>query len=186
MFVVSIWSVHTFLYNKFSEDSTSLQNSKKELLLKQAFNDNAPGDISKAIIEFVPAKFDKNEITNAIDKFAKESNVKIVSFDTQAGTIYSIKDPNANSQNSSEDNNVDTKQEDSSKTKITNTLKAVDLSIKVKGDKKSFDAFLYKLANSKQYIDIQDINFSFDMNGGYNPQYISEAVINAKTYYKNL
>lgn len=184
IFAVSIWSVHTFLYNKLSEDVEVIKASKQELLVKQSFNDNTPAKLSSSISDFIPAKFDKNEITNAIDKFARESNVSIVSFDTQTGTIYSLKD-SAN-QNNSEDSSGSTNQDTTSEPQITNTLKAVDLNIKVKGDKKSFDVFLEKLAISKQYIDIQDINFSFDTSGSSNPQYISDALISAKIYYQNL
>lgn len=184
IFAVSIWSVHTFLYNNLSEDVEAIKASKKELLVKQAFNDNTPAKLFSSISDFIPAKFDKNEITNAIDKFARESNVSIVSFDTQTGTIYALKD--SASQNNSEDGASSADQDIPSEPKITNTLKAVDLSIKVKGDKKSFDVFLSKLASSKQYIDIQDINFSFDTSGNTNPQYISDALISAKTYYRNL
>lgn len=183
IFAVSIWSAHSLFYTKFSEDMENLKTSKQELLVKQSFNDNSPAALSNSINEFIPTKFDKNEITNAIDKFARESNVKIVSFDTQAGTVYSIKEPN--NQNSVEDQPTQGDVE-GAKPKVTNTLKAVDLSIKVKGDKKSFDNFLSKLANSKQYIDIQDINFSFDLTLGSSNQYVSDALISAKTYYKNL
>ena len=187
IFTVSIWSVNSFLYPRLSSGLKNLNISEQELKIKQAFNDNAPAKLSTSINDFVLPKFDRNDITNLIDRFAKDAGASIISIDIQVGGAI-----NSQQNISSQDDNSESTSNSSSDALMTenvsaiktNTLKVVDLNINIKGPKTSIDRFLSNLSSSKQYIDIQDISISID-NDEFGQQNMQLSIA-AKTYYKKL
>ncbi|MEY2985994.1 MAG: hypothetical protein RJB24_223 [Candidatus Parcubacteria bacterium] len=187
IFTVSIWSVNSFLYPRLSSGLKNLNISEQELKIKQAFNDNSPAKLSTSINDFVLPQFDRNDITNLIDRFAKDAGVSIVSIDIQVGGAInsqqniSSQDDNSESKSNS---NLDVLMTENVTDIKTNTLKVVDLNINIKGPKTSIDRFLSNLSSSKQYIDIQDISISIDNNES--SQQNIQLSIAAQTYYKKL
>lgn len=187
IFTVSIWSVNSFLYPRLSSGLKNLNISEQELKIKQAFNDNSPAKLSRSINDFVLPQFDRNDITNLIDRFAKDAGVSIVSIDIQVGGAInsqqniSSQDDNSESKSNS---NLDVLMTENVTDIKTNTLKVVDLNINIKGPKTSIDRFLSNLSSSKQYIDIQDISISIDNNES--SQQNIQLSITAQTYYKKL
>ncbi|MEX0597972.1 MAG: hypothetical protein WD512_15895 [Candidatus Paceibacterota bacterium] len=181
IFAVAIWSVNSFLLPMVSADLESLDISKKELLLKQSFNDNSPADLSESINELVLKEFDKNKLIDLIAAFAQEANIDISSIDVQVDDTRALS------------TSLDTEAEVTDTEAISvleeeiksNTLKSVNLNINIKGNKSSIDLFLSKLADSKQYIDIQSINISFDQTEDNATQSLDATII-AKIYYEKL
>lgn len=186
IFIVAIWTVNSFLLPRISTETKNINIAKNELAVKQAFNDSSPANISKSVNEFVPKQFNKNELVNLIDRFAIESNINISSLDVQVGTSNR---PSANLELEEESgSNLSTPQiEEDSVPAKSNTLKSVNISISISGNKSSIDLFLSKLVESKQYIDIQDISLSFitDSESEVVSQKV-ESTITAKAYYINL
>jgi len=183
IFGVAIWSVNSFLSPRVESDISLLSKSKKELAIKQNFNDNSPEKLSKSMNEFVLEKFDKNQVINLIENFAKESGIVISALDIQAlGSTSSGSVINDDSLSESDGaSNLVTDEEPD----ISSTLKSVNLSLDIKGSKNAIDSFTSRLSNSKQYIDIQDINISFD-NSGESVVTELDTKINAIIYYIKL
>lgn len=186
IFIVAIWTVNSFLLPRISTETKNINIAKNELAVKQSFNDGSPANISKSVNEFVPKQFNKNELVNLIDRFAIESNINISSLDVQVDTSNR---PSANLELEEESgSNLSTPQiEEDSVPAKSNTLKSVNISISISGNKSSIDLFLSKLVESKQYIDIQDISLSFitDSESEVVSQTV-ESTITAKAYYINL
>ncbi|NBP56180.1 hypothetical protein EBU71_06545 [bacterium] len=173
IFIVAIWTVNLFLLPRITTETKSINNAKNELAVKKAFDDSSPANIAKSVNAFVPKQFDKNKLFNLIDGLAKESGISISSLDIQ------IDAPNRPS-------STPTMETDSAPSK-SNTLKSINISISISGQKSSIDSFLSKLVGSKQYIDIQDISFSFNTDS--ESEIVTEKVestIIAKTYYIQL
>jgi hypothetical protein len=180
VFVVAIWSVNSFLLPRVKSDISLLSKSKKELAIKQSFNENSPANLSKSMNEFVLKEFDKNQVINLIEKFANESGIVVSSLDIQAvGKTSSGSVINDESLDKSDEaSNLILDEEPA----ITSTLKSVNLNLDIKGSKNSIDSFIDKLSNSKQYIDIQDINISFN-NSDKSVVTELNTTINAIIYY---
>lgn len=163
IFGVAIWSVNSFFLPRVKSDISVLSKSKKELFIKQNFSENSPANLSKSMNEFVLKEFDKNTVINLIEKFSNESGILISSLDIQAA----VNTPSASIVN---DESLDERDVASNigideEPVMSSTLKSVNLTLVIKGSKTSVDSFIDKLANSKQYIDIQDINIRFDTLG---------------------
>lgn len=183
IFGVAIWSVNSFLLPRVKSDISVLSKSKKELFIKQNFSENSPANLSKSMNEFVLKEFDKNTVINLIEKFSNESGIVISSLDIQAA----VNTPSASIVNdeSLDESDVASNIGIDEEPVMSSTLKSVNLTLGIRGSKSSVDSFIYKLANSKQYIDIQDINISFD-NLGESVVTGLETQINAIIYYVKL
>jgi hypothetical protein len=183
IFGVAIWSGNSFLSPRVESDISLLSKSKKELAIKQNFNDNSPEKLSKSMNEFVLEKFDKNQVINLIERFAKESGIVISTLDIQAlgsTSSGSVINDDFLSESDGASNLVTDEEPD-----ISNTLKSVNLSLDIKGSKNAIDSFTSRLSNSQQYIDIQDINISFE-NSGESSVTELDTKINAIIYYIKL
>jgi len=183
VFVVAIWSVNSFLLPRVKSDISLLSKSKKELAIKQSFNENSPEKLSKSMNEFVLKEFDKNQVINLIEKFANESGIVVSSLDIQAvgkTSSGSVINDDFLSESDGASNLVTDEEPD-----ISSTLKSVNLSLDIKGSKNAIDSFTSRLSNSKQYIDIQDINISFE-NSGESVVTELDTKINAIIYYIKL
>jgi len=183
IFIVAIWSVNSFLLPRVSNDTNNINIDKQQLLVKQSFSDSSPANLSKSVNEFVIKKFDKNELVNLIDILSRQSGIKISNLNVQANSA----NISANISNLEEDS-PDTDSSIPALSTIptkSNTLKSVDLSINISGNKSSIDLFLSKLVESKQYIDIQDINLDFSSDSTLASPVI-DSIITAKLYYINL
>jgi ribosomal protein S13 len=183
VFGVAIWSVNLFLAPMVVADVKLLNESKKELSIKQSFNDNSPDNLFQSMNGFVLKTFDKNEVINLIEKLANESVVVVSSLDIQAvdkTTSALIVSENALS-GTDEASNL----ENSEEAALSNTLKSVNLDLDIKGSKNAIDLFIDRLANSKQYIDVQAININFNNSDSDNVTELS-AQINALIYYVKL
>jgi hypothetical protein len=182
IFVSLVWIVNLILLPRVNSDLKILEDSKSELAVKKTFNDNSPETIYKSINAFVLQQFDKNQVINLIDSFALESNIDVLSLD-----ITPSKSSN-NSQEISLEENLDvaidtlSMEEGASQ---SNTLKIVDFKIDIQGSKNSIDSFISKLVNSKQYIDIQNINTQFLDSSNASSNLIQSTII-AKIYYIKL
>lgn len=185
IFIVSIWTVNSFLLSRVTTGTENISSSKNELTIKQSFNEASPANLSKSINEFIVKDFDKNKLVNLIDSFAQQSGIKISNLDIKVDDtkkteiVSDIKELDAES-------TVSELKLNESPVKI-NTLKIINLSISFSGDKNSIDLFLSKLSESKQYLDVQDISFSF--NDNTNSTTLSsniKSTITANVYYINL
>lgn len=183
IFIVAIWSVNSFILPRVSNDTNNININKQQLLVKQSFSDSSPANLSKSVNEFVIKKFDKNELVNLIDILSRQSGIKISNLNVQAN-IANISANRSNLEEDSPDTDSSIPALDAIPTK-SNTLKSVDLSINIRGNKASIDLFLSKLVESKQYIDIQDISLSFNSDSTLVSPVI-DSIITAKLYYINL
>jgi hypothetical protein len=183
VFGVAIWSFNLFLLPRVSSDLEILSKSKKDLSIKQSFNDNSPADLSKSINQFVVKEFDKNQAINLIDALSKESGVVISSLDIQA--ISQV--PNSSTvEDQSLDGNLDSLELVSGSNAVqSSTLKSVNLDLDITGSKNSIESFISRLDNSRQYIDIQDININFN-NTLESASNEVDAQIKALIYYVKL
>lgn len=184
IFIVSIWTVNSFLLPRISTETKNINIAKNELAVKQAFNDASPADISQSVNEFVLKKFDKNQLINSIDALAKKSGISISTVDVQINNSNRLVD-NLDLDNEEEAGEVSSSQTNVVATK-SNTLKSVSLNINIKGSKISADSFLSELVNSKQYIDIQNISFSYSFDSNLITSQTVESTIVATIYYVNL
>lgn len=183
IFIVSIWSVNSFFLPMVTKDLDIIDDAKKELLLKESFNASSPANLSQSINQFVSGKFDKNQIIDLIATFARDSGVEISSLDVQPDNSKETT-PNANV--SDDQSKTATPAIGDTKVNLVNTLKSVKLNVSIKGNKNDINLFTSKLANSKQYMDIQSIDMTFNkspLGGGV--QDIS-SIITAKIYYVTL
>jgi|LakMenE01Jun11ns_1017448.scaffolds.fasta_scaffold9890341_3 hypothetical protein len=179
IFLIAIWLVNSNLLPMLSADLESIDKLKKELLLKQAFNDNNPEKLYKSSNEFVLDKYDKNKLINLIDSFTQESGVNISSLSIELGDTKKSA-PTSNV----EDENLDTSEILGGAEK-SNKLKIIDINIAISGNKSSVDSFLSKLADSKQYIDIQSVSGTTNLDvDGFSQK--SNSSIRVKTYYVTL
>ena len=183
IFIVAIWSVNSFLSPRVSNETDNINIDKQQLLVKQSFSDSSPANLSKSVNEFVLKKFDKNELVNLIDILSQQSGIKISNLNVQAGSA-NISANRSNLEEDLPDTDSSIPALDAIPTK-SNTLKSVDLSINISGNKASIDSFLSKLVESKQYIDIQDISLSFSSDSTLSSPII-DSIITAKLYYINL
>lgn len=183
IFIVAIWSVNSFLSPRVSNETDNINIDKQQLLVKQSFSDSSPANLSKSVNEFVLKKFDKNELVNLIDILSQQSGIKISNLNVQAGSA-NISTNRSNLEEDLPDTDSSIPALDAIPTK-SNTLKSVDLSINISGNKASIDSFLSKLVESKQYIDIQDISLSFSSDSTLSSPII-DSIITAKLYYINL
>lgn len=183
IFIVAIWSVNSFLLPRVSNDTNNINIDKQQLLVKQAFSDSSPANLSKSVNEFVIKKFDKNELVNLIDILSRQSGIKISNLDVQAKSAnISVNSSNLEGDSPDTDSSIPALSPIPTK---SNTLKSVDLSINISGNKASIDLFLSKLVESKQYIDIQDINLDFSSDSPLTSPII-DSIITAKLYHINL
>lgn len=183
IFIVAIWSVNSFLSPRVSNETDNINIDKQQLLVKQSFSDSSPANLSKSVNEFVLKKFDKNELVNLIDILSQQSGIKISNLNVQAGSA-NISANRSNLEEDLPDTDLSIPALDAIPTK-SNTLKSVDLSINIRGNKASIDSFLSKLVEAKQYIDIQDISLSFSSDSTLSSPII-DSIITAKLYYINL
>jgi hypothetical protein len=184
IFIVAIWSVNSFLLPKVSNETKNINIAKRELSVKQSFNDSFPVDLSTSANEFVLKRFDKNQLVNNIDSLAQKSGIRISTLDIQINNSNSLVE-NSDSDSELIDEDLSLSQTNVITTK-TNTLKSVSLNINIKGNKISLDSFLSELVNSKQYIDIQNINFSYSLDSDFIVSQEVESTIVATIYYVNL
>ncbi len=184
IFIVAIWSVNLFLLPKVSNETKNINIAKRELSVKQSFNDSFPVNLSTSANEFVLKRFDKNQLVNNIDSLAQKSGISISTLDIQ------INNPSRLVENSDSDSELMDEDLSLSQTNVittkTNTLKSISLNINIKGNKISVDSFLSELVNSRQYIDIQSINFSYSLDSDSIASQVVESTIVATIYYVNL
>jgi hypothetical protein len=173
IFIVSIWTINSFLEARLTSELKQLQESKKDLALKKSFaKQGSTVEFSQSIEEFVPIKFDKSKITNIVNTKALESSVKITKFDIQPS-----KTEPANDQSEKKDSNIE-------KEISFNKFKTAKLDISFAGDKSSIDIFLYRLVTNKPYIEILSYNLDFkSTNPSMNNGDIS-GTITAQMYYR--
>lgn len=183
IFGVAIWSVNSFLLTRVKSDISVLSKSKKELFIKQNFNENSPANLSKSMNEFVLKDFDKNQVINLIEKFSNESGIVISSLDIQA--VAKTASANIVNNESLDESAGASNLVPEENPVMSSTLKSVNVNLGIKGSKNSIDSFIDKLNNSKQYIDIQNININFD-NVGESIETELDTRINAIIYYVNL
>lgn len=186
VFIVLVWSVNSYMTGVIDDNLKNINSLKKELVLKESFTTQKSTEkLSKSINEFVPDKLDKVTIINYINQLAliQSHPVKIINID-----IQEVKAVNTNKDNlESEVQNSRNKKDISDQVveKKINTFKKAELGIKLTGNKKSLDKFTERLVESKQYIDINTINFDFQpQSNAINGQDIS-LNITANIYYKN-
>ena len=183
VFVVLIWSVNSFVSGMIDTNLDTNNSLEKELILKQSFtNQKSTDKFSKSINEFVPDRLDKVSITNYVNQLAKDASVKISTIDIKEvnnkDNVKNVVDDEASKKN--------TKSEDENKDIKINTFKKSELTIRLTGNKQSLDKFLSRLVESKQYIDIANINFDFQPQANViTGQEIALNIV-ANIYYKNL
>lgn len=179
IFIISIWTVNSFFVARLESDISKLNDSKKELALRQSFSKQISLDrLSQNIQRFVPPNLNKGEITNSISKLAKDASVRITKFDLQEDRAVASSGSDVGIDNPAEADNSDEQTEEIQFTKF----KSVSIAIDFEGDKAAIDSFLYKLVTSELYIEI--INYKVDfksqqtiMNGEIG------ATILVKSYY---
>jgi hypothetical protein len=179
IFIVSIWTLNTFFVARLESDISKLNDSKKELALRQSFSNQMSLDrLSKDIQSFVPLELNKGEITNSVAKLAQDASVQITKFDLQEDRAVASSGSDVDIDNPAETSNLDSQTEEIQFTKF----KSVSIAIDFEGDKAAIDSFLYKLVTSELYIEIINYNIDFKsqktiMNGEIG------ATILARSYY---
>lgn len=186
VFVVIFWFFNSFMARAIDDNLKNIQSLKRELIIKESFiNQKSTEKLSKSINDFVPDKLDKISVINYLNQLVilSDSSIKIINIDVER-----LKSLNANQNilNSISDKTINITNDNSqSFEKKINTLKKAELSIKLVGNKTSLDKFLEKLVNSKQYIDIDSINFNFQPQSDSNTLQNISLNITANIYYKN-
>jgi len=184
VFIVSIWTVNTFISTTIDSVTSNIENSRKDLVFKQSFAEQSDvSSLSKSIDSLVPEKLDKGLLIDLVAKFASESFVEIKSLDIQAVerkiNNSSIDTSKKNNNSPIESNNIS-----------INTLKEININIDVQGNKQAIYNFCSKLSQSDQYMNILSIdltpvaNSNSQLNTSANN--IMSAKISISTYYKKL
>jgi hypothetical protein len=181
VFIVLVWGVNSFVAGMIDDNLNKITFLRKELILKESFNkQQSASRFSKSINEFVPDKLDKVAVTTYINGLLQDPSIKINSINIQE---INTKD-NKNLLDDNKENKKDSIDENT--TIKSNTFKKAELNIKLVGNKLSLDKFLTRLVESKQYIDINSINFDFQpQTNSSEGNNISLSVL-ATIYYKNL
>lgn len=185
IFIGSIWTVNTTISPNINSAISKIKESRKDLYIKQSFNeqDNLVY-LSKSIDNFVPEKLDKVQLSNLIANLAQKSLVEIESLD-----IKESKESNelTRSNINYKSNNKDILAIDEI---WSNTLKEVNISLSIKGEKMAIYSFCSKLSKSPQYMNISSLNIKFSplytVNNISNDNNIVSGNIIIKTYYKKL
>ena len=181
VFIILVWGVNSFVAGMINDNLKTITSLRKELILKESFNkQQSVSRFSKSINEFVPEKLDKVALTTYINGLLQDPSIKVNSINIQE---INTKDNQKLSDDSTE-NKKDSI--DEINTIKSNTFKKAELNIKLIGNKVSLDNFLNRLVESKQYIDINSINFDFQpQNNSAEGNNISLSVL-ATIYYKSL
>ncbi len=163
IFITLIWTITNFYTDFLTSKFSGVKELQKKTQITQSFADQkSPSELAKRINEFTPDSLDKTAITTEFTQFARESNIEIASISVdEQGSL--IKDTN----------NLDT-----NNTSI-NTLRPVNILLRITGGKREIYTFLQKLTQSKRYIGVNAVSLSFAKGLGN-----IEGTINAITYYK--
>lgn len=184
VFIVSIWTVNTFISTPIDSVTSNIENSRKDLVFKQSFAEQSDvSSLSKSIDSLVPEKLDKGLLIDLVAKFASESFVEIKSLDIQAVerkiNNSSIDTSKKNNNSPIESNNIS-----------INTLNEININIDVQGNKQAIYNFCSKLSQSDQYMNILSIDLTPVANSNSQSNTSANNIMSAKisisTYYKKL
>lgn len=156
-----IWTVNGLFKDMIKTSLSEIRDLKEESYLKQAFVEQGdPSVLSKKINDFATVGLDKGKFTESVAQMANEASVAILSVDIKEvrPVISDLIDSEA-----VDINDVDTVQTEKTR---QNTFKQAEIIIKLSGSKVGMDAFIEKLVNSSQYIDIQTISLDITKGNG--------------------
>jgi hypothetical protein len=163
IFVSLIWTITNFFSDFLTTKLSEVKELQKKTQITQSFADQkSPAELVKRLNEFTPESLDKAAVTTELTQFARESSIEISSISVDEKVVRT-----------KDTNNLDT-----NNTSI-NTLKSVNITLKITGGKREIYAFLQKITQSKRYIGINSVNLSFAKGlGGV------EGTISAIIYYQ--